>query len=32
MKDTADLEKIADNKVCIVGMGPIVNKDAPSTT
>ena len=27
VKDTADLEKIADNKVCIVGMGPIVNKD-----
>ena len=27
VKDTADLKKIADNKVCIVGMGPIVNKD-----
>ena len=27
VKDTADLEKIKDNKVCIVGMGPIVNKD-----
>ena len=27
VKDAADLEKIADNKVCIVGMGPIVNKD-----
>lgn len=27
LKDSADLEKITDNKVCIVGMGPIVNKD-----
>ena len=27
VKDAADLKKIADNKVCIVGMGPIVNKD-----
>ena len=27
VKDTADLKKISDNKVCIVGMGPIVNKD-----
>ena len=27
VKDSADLTKIADNKVCIVGMGPIVNKD-----
>mgnify|MGYP004641940317 FL=1 len=27
VKDTADLKKITDNKVCIVGMGPIVNKD-----
>lgn len=27
VKDTADLDKIKDNKVCIVGMGPIVNKD-----
>ena len=27
VKDSADLKKITDNKVCIVGMGPIVNKD-----
>lgn len=27
VKDAADLKKITDNKVCIVGMGPIVNKD-----
>lgn len=27
VKDTADLKKITDNKICIVGMGPIVNKD-----
>ena len=27
VKDKADLDKITDNKVCIVGMGPIVNKD-----
>ena len=27
VKDTADLKKITDNKVCIVGMGPIVNSD-----
>ena len=27
VKDAADLKKIADSKVCIVGMGPIVNKD-----
>ena len=27
LKNTDDLAKIADNKVCIVGMGPIVNKD-----
>lgn len=27
VKDAADLKKISDNKVCIVGMGPIVNKD-----
>ena len=27
VKDAADLKKIIDNKVCIVGMGPIVNKD-----
>lgn len=27
VKDTADLKKVTDNKVCIVGMGPIVNKD-----
>ena len=27
VKDSADLTKITDNKVCIVGMGPIVNSD-----
>ncbi len=27
VKDAAGLKKITDNKVCIVGMGPIVNKD-----
>ena len=27
VKDSSDLTKITDNKVCIVGMGPIVNKD-----
>lgn len=27
LKNAEDLTKIADNKVCIVGMGPIVNKD-----
>lgn len=27
VKEAADLKKITDNKVCIVGMGPIVNKD-----
>ena len=27
LKNADDLTKIADNKVCIVGMGPIVNKD-----
>ncbi len=27
LKDASDLKKIADNKVCVVGMGPIVNKD-----
>ena len=27
VKDEADLKKITDNKVCVVGMGPIVNKD-----
>lgn len=27
VKHAADLKKITDNKVCIVGMGPIVNKD-----
>lgn len=27
VKDAADLKKITDNKVCVVGMGPIVNKD-----
>ena len=27
VKDEADLKKLADNKVCVVGMGPIVNKD-----
>ncbi len=27
VKDAADLKMITDNKVCIVGMGPIVNKD-----
>ncbi len=27
VKDSSDLGKILDNKVCVVGMGPIVNKD-----
>ena len=27
LKDSSDISKIADNKVCIVGMGPIVNAD-----
>ncbi len=27
VKDSSDLTKITDNKVCIVGMGPIVNSD-----
>lgn len=27
LKDSSDISKIADNKVCIVGMAPIVNAD-----
>ena len=27
LKDSSDISKIADNKVCIVGMAPIVNVD-----
>ena len=27
LKDASDISKITDNKVCIVGMGPIVNND-----
>ncbi|MDD5800633.1 MAG: phosphate ABC transporter substrate-binding protein PstS family protein [Coriobacteriales bacterium] len=27
VKDSSDLQKIKDNKVCVVGMGPVVNPD-----